>query len=639
MMIPLILTILLIPIVVKADVQHRVPPLTDEKNWSSPWAPYYVIGVPGFIDFEGLSEGQTLGEVIYGVKFTTTDSQDWRVGTWSSNNYNGKYPSRGMYTSQGDAWAWLGPSQGSGIITFTKGKATYFSCLVSTASNVQVDAYDANGQLIATSGVARNNLGTGTMDRITVTSPYRNIQYVVVHDSGNYWLIDCISTDAPGVELRLLVPHFKQNVEPWQGDDIVPGVKIRDYGCAMTSVAMVLRSYRIDSIDFGDGDVRPLDPGTLNEWLKKNNGYTSKGEIKWGWVKALTNGQVIYDNKNSIFSRSDYSWDSKDFSVVNKSLESRQPVILHVRRRSTPDRAGHYVVACGKVTYDVDDESKNHYLIRDPSWNYDSLNNDYYNNKFFGYRLYVPGDGVIKPLLNIRMYSPAEILITDSSGRRTGYDSSSNAILQEIPGTSYHEEGPIENPETGEVIGSMELYLDSADSGSYRLTVFGTGTGNYTIDIDSRDSSGQSFVTTLEGTTYPGKVDEYLISYSATSAEELAVIPVPPSGSIQANVKINPETLNLNAQRRWITAYIVLPDEYAVEEIDVGTVRLMYGAKEPLGADRGDIQGEILMVKFDGAAVSEWFDGMHGEEVELTVACHVNGIPAEGTTTIRIIKK
>src|SRR5437773_12366290 len=95
------------PLLTQAEVIHQVPPGPGEINWSTPWKPDYVQGTPGFVDLEGLPEGQVLGEVIPGVKFTTTAGQDWLVGRWSSHNYNGKYPS-GDYTSQGDAWAWLG---------------------------------------------------------------------------------------------------------------------------------------------------------------------------------------------------------------------------------------------------------------------------------------------------------------------------------------------------------------------------------------------------------------------------------------------------------------------------------------------------------------------------------------------------
>lgn len=136
---------------------------------------------------------------------------------------------------------------------------------------------------------------------------------------------------------------------------------------------------------------------------------------------------------------------------------------------------------------------------------------------------------LIDPLLIISNSSTGltEMLITDSTGRRTGYDPSSHTVLREIPAASYDEDGGVEDIETGKagIPSFMQLYLHGANSGFYRLTVFGTDTGSYNIEIHSQDSSGQSFVVFLDNTTYPGKVDEYLISYSSTFAKDLTAAP------------------------------------------------------------------------------------------------------------------
>jgi hypothetical protein len=173
-------------------VDHGVPPGTDEENWKS-----YPAGM-AFLDLEDKSEGYILGEEIPGVAFTTTMGLDWLVAAWSSGNYNGKYPA-GAYTSEGDKCAWLGVTGDSGIITFTKGTAGYVSVFTSTFSGLVMDAYDEADNLIVSSGWATDNLNTGTMDRLWVESAAKDIKYVILHDTGNYWCIDCLVTDAPGV--------------------------------------------------------------------------------------------------------------------------------------------------------------------------------------------------------------------------------------------------------------------------------------------------------------------------------------------------------------------------------------------------------------------------------------------------------
>jgi hypothetical protein len=151
----------------------------------------------GFVDFESGTEGAVIQSTIPGLQFTTTAGQDWLYLDWRTGSYNGPYPS-GLYYSNGNFCAWLGVSQGSGRIDFTEGTATYFSCLVSTVSGVVIDAYDSSDTLIATSGWAGDNLNTGKMTRLDVSAP--GMAYVIVHDSGNYWLLDDICTDASGVD-------------------------------------------------------------------------------------------------------------------------------------------------------------------------------------------------------------------------------------------------------------------------------------------------------------------------------------------------------------------------------------------------------------------------------------------------------
>jgi hypothetical protein len=154
----------------------------------------------GFMDFEDGVDGTLIASTISGVEFSTTLGYDWiyadiRTGVYNVNPYGTT-----AYECNGNFFAWLGPTADSGNITFTSGEATYLSCIVSTASGMTLDAYDASDTLIATSGWASGNTGTGDMTLLVVEAPAgKTISYVMVHDSGNYWLIDDIRTDAPGV--------------------------------------------------------------------------------------------------------------------------------------------------------------------------------------------------------------------------------------------------------------------------------------------------------------------------------------------------------------------------------------------------------------------------------------------------------
>lgn len=197
-----------------------LPDLSNENNYVNPVLEYYEdykdkyysgveldwpAGKPnicrhpwdGFIDFEDGTDEAVIRSTIPGLEFTTTLGLDWLYGDIRTGKYN-VYPyGHQGYETNGYFFAWLGVTGDQGRIDFPQGTATYLSVLVSTSSGVKIDAYDAEGNFLATSGWAENNLHTRTFTRLTVEVP--GMAYVIVHDAGNYWLIDDLCTDAPGV--------------------------------------------------------------------------------------------------------------------------------------------------------------------------------------------------------------------------------------------------------------------------------------------------------------------------------------------------------------------------------------------------------------------------------------------------------
>jgi hypothetical protein len=492
----------------QADVQHGIPPGPNEANWK-------FCGGSGFIDFEGMAEGQPLGEVIPGVKFITTNGQDWLVGRWSSGNYNGKYPS-GNYTSEGDAWAWLGPNQGAGVIRFTQGKASYFSCIVSTASGVGVDAYDEHDNLIESSGFATNNTNTGTMDKLIIDRPTADIQYVIVHDTGNYWLLDSICTNAPGVGCGVLdVPSYKQYDAQWN----MPGTnydhtssKISELGCGLTSLVMVLRSYGITNVNGQD-----VNPVTLNDWLNAHDGYVTTGvnlgNIRWEKIDTFSGNHLKYEPKSVLC---DSNAASLYGSVVDQAIFEQRPVILRVQNGEK--QCGHFVVATGKCG--------STYKLRDPGHpNVNQLSDPPFNNHWYGYRLYVPSDGVPRPAVVINIYSPADVLVTDPNGRRSGIDPATGQVFDEIPGSSYSDEGGIEDDENPGFHTDFyrSLHLSAPVDGNYQINVTGTGSGPYDLEVVARDSSDSYTLQQLLGVTRPGTVDQYSLAFSRTQSDGTSI--------------------------------------------------------------------------------------------------------------------
>lgn len=81
---------------------------------------------------------------------------------------------------------------------------------------------------------------------------------------------------------------------------------------------------------------------------------------------------------------------------------------------------------------------------------------------------------------------------------------------------------------------------------------------------------------------------------------------------IDANIDLDPDTLNLKSKGKWMAAYIELPDEYSVSNINITTVKLHHGNNE-VSASWGNVQGDIYMVKFSRSLVQSMLNGLIGD--------------------------
>jgi parallel beta-helix repeat protein len=129
------------------------------------------------------------------------------------------------------------------------------------------------------------------------------------------------------------VPLYTQVISPypprteedeWADEDYDQGLNyscgstIAKCGCALTSAVMILRYY--DVINVNDLDVNP---GTLNEWLKNNEGYNS-ANINWLKVAKYSEYEVKYDIKKS----GNYE---DNFALLDEYLNKDQPAIVRER--------------------------------------------------------------------------------------------------------------------------------------------------------------------------------------------------------------------------------------------------------------------------------------------------------------------
>jgi hypothetical protein len=133
---------------------------------------------------------------------------------------------------------------------------------------------------------------------------------------------------------ELPVPILRQADSRWHDDLLgaTPGT-LGAEGCAVTSVAMVLNYYGIQT-----------DPQQLNWFLSATGGYTPQGWLYWERAADWSPDRVrhVYEDMPSYF-------------LIDRNLVQRNPVIVRLRLEGGTT---HFVVIAGKSGWD--------YLICDP---------------------------------------------------------------------------------------------------------------------------------------------------------------------------------------------------------------------------------------------------------------------------------
>ena len=152
-----------------------------------------------------------------------------------------------------------------------------------------------------------------------------NWKHVISTSGGRYFLS----------RVEIPVPAFQQDDPRWSLQLLGPTVNtVGQEGCAVTSAAMVLAAYGIDT-----------DPQRLNAFLTANGGYTPNGWLYWEKAAAFAPGRVekAYE-------------DLPSYALVDENLLDGNPVIIRLTLRNGTT---HFVVIVGKEGWN--------YLTRDPA--------------------------------------------------------------------------------------------------------------------------------------------------------------------------------------------------------------------------------------------------------------------------------
>lgn len=164
--------------------------------------------ITGYLTFEPGRDGASID--LSGVIFTNAGGEPWVYGDVRTRKYNAPYPSSCAdrpaniaapiceYAVGDSLFAWTGVLGGAGRIEFTEGNASFVSFDLSAGSRTNVIAYNADERPIA--AVSQLPQGEGRRGTILLQAPTgERIAYVDISGTTNFWLLDNLTTDAPGV--------------------------------------------------------------------------------------------------------------------------------------------------------------------------------------------------------------------------------------------------------------------------------------------------------------------------------------------------------------------------------------------------------------------------------------------------------
>ncbi len=369
------------------------------------------------------------------------------------------------------------------------------------------------------------------------------------------------------------VPHYTQNVSPypslidtdaWDGLTYASGaassgcgMTIAKCGCAMVSAVMILRYYGV-TVGVDESDVNPA---TLNSWLQSNQGYLAGGATNWWKIPSYANNQVAYEKSVDI---------ANNFTLLDDVLEVERPAIAKMVNRGKSGT--HFVVISNKLA--------DTYEVVDPAW-YDTktINEPStigkvraYGNGFDGLRLFKPGDGLAQAYFSANIASPAELVITNSSGQKLGYDPIADVVYNEIPGATYVSE--MYDDPFGDVIADHAwkiAHIPDPGDEEYDIQVIGTGSGPYTVGVSGSDSDGNFSSDEETSAIVEGEVVEYSVTYSETDGivetQIEVTVPEPEIDFPKAIISFDTETRSLS-----VTGANELGEEIIVSSTEAGYV-------------------------------------------------------------------
>lgn len=292
------------------------------------------------------------------------------------------------------------------------------------------------------------------------------------------------------LEPGLGVVHFMQTDEEWATDtydkaedwDLTGNSTIGNYGCALTSAAMVLNFHGIDKLN----ETTSLTPGTLNDWLNENtaeNDWWRQGHVNWGAISSLT--EQLNDLDPEIPKLEFVKLTGVGLSEVRSALNDEVPDILEVEEPASPSNV-HFMVSNG-IDEDNDDIlvndpfDENNTAINETNTALYSVNRFYEAESDFSYIFLHADEG-----LDVLLTNPNSQVVTSGLSQSSSSPDGSWYILRK-PLYPKQSDTPSGNDPF------HELAIPKPMTGNYQLVLSADQSGFYEFEFHLYDEEGSPY--------------------------------------------------------------------------------------------------------------------------------------------------
>lgn len=296
------------------------------------------------------------------------------------------------------------------------------------------------------------------------------------------------------------IPLIKQSTLPWGQQEYNTASRwaspepstIERWGCALTSAAMVLKYHGTTTMPNGS----PLDPGSLNDWLKsERGGYVGNGYVNWWAIRRLTELTNAKYGTGILDFRKTNGFDSNS---LDTHISLGQPDILGVENNA------HFVVATGK-----DAEG---YTINDPFFDRTHLAS--YDNSAASTEHFYPTHTNLSALY-FTTNPVVELYLTGINGPLGG-NPPSGTNVSVINGGNYDVLEPM--TEDGGVVtngqGIRELAVPVPPEGDYTLTAWSESPSPFSLEVVGYNRFGTPSAAAVFGIASKESPEVVNFSYS-----------------------------------------------------------------------------------------------------------------------------